>query len=200
MPKGVIFAAPDRCGYFFGGQKMKGRNTTRALSEGALMIALAQALGYLKLFELPQGGSVTLAMLPVVFFAVRFGLRPGLLAGFTFGLLQLALDGAYAWGWQSIVGDYLLAFIPLGLGGLFQGRKLGLFWGILAGATGRFLVHFVVGATVWAEYMPDTYTSPWVYSLVYNGSYMAASTILCLLVALLLFRPLKKYILAQDLR
>ena len=74
---------------------------TRMLCEGALMVALAQILGYLKLAEAPNGGSITFAMFPIILFAVRWGLRPGLMAGFLFGLSQLIFDGAYAWGWPG---------------------------------------------------------------------------------------------------
>ena len=90
------------------------------------MVALAQILGYLKLAEAPNGGSITFAMFPIILFAVRWGLRPGLMAGFLFGLLQLIFDGAYAWGWQSMLLDYLVAFTPLGLAGLFRGKSWGL--------------------------------------------------------------------------
>ena len=104
----------------------------RMLCEGAMMVALAQVLSYIKLMELPNGGSLTPAMFPILLFAVRWGLTPGLMAGFTFGLLQLIFDGAYAWGWQSMLLDYLVAFTPLGLAGLFKGKK----WGIFVGMSG----------------------------------------------------------------
>ena len=114
---------------------------TRMLCEGALMVALAQILGYLKLAEAPNGGSITFAMFPIILFAVRWGLRPGLMAGFLFGLLQLIFDGAYAWGWQSMLLDYLVAFTPLGLAGLFRGKSWGLFAGTLAGCLALSLIH-----------------------------------------------------------
>lgn len=43
----------------------------RCLTEGAIMIAIAQVLSMIKLWEMPWGGSVVLAMVPLVFFAVR---------------------------------------------------------------------------------------------------------------------------------
>ena len=122
---------------------------TRMLCEGALMVALAQILGYLKLAEAPNGGSITFAMFPIILFAVRWGLRPGLMAGFLFGLLQLIFDGAYAWGWQSMLLDYLVAFTPLGLAGLFRGKSWGLFAGTLAGCLARFAIHYISGVTVY---------------------------------------------------
>ena len=74
----------------------------RALCEGAIMVALATVLSYLKLFELPQGGAISIGMLPVLFYCCRWGLKDGLLCAFAYGLLQLMFDGAYAWGWTSM--------------------------------------------------------------------------------------------------
>ena len=44
----------------------------RALCEGAIMVALATALSYLKLLELPQGGSVCIGMLPIFLYSARW--------------------------------------------------------------------------------------------------------------------------------
>ena len=53
--------------------------------------------------------------------------------------------------------------------------------------------------------MPDTFfgltmTSPWFYSAIYNGSYLLANTVLCLIIGGLLWQPLGKYIRGEDLR
>ena len=178
---------------------------TRMLCEGALMVALAQILGYLKLAEAPNGGSITFAMFPIILFAVRWGLRPGLMAGFLFGLLQLIFDGAYAWGWQSMLLDYLVAFTPLGLAGLFRGKSWGLFAGTLAGWLARFAIHYISGVTVYkilapTEFLNWTFSSPALYSLVYNGSYMLPNTIITLLISVVLYVPLKRFILGLDLK
>ena len=45
------------------------RRNTRALVEGAIMIALATILGYLRLYRFPFGGSVDLALIPILIFA-----------------------------------------------------------------------------------------------------------------------------------
>ena len=184
-----------------------GRRTSvsiRCLTEAAIMVALAQVLSYIKLMELPNGGSLTPAMFPIILFAIRWGLKPGLLASFAFGLLQLIFDGAYAWGWQSMLLDYLVAFTPLGLAGLFKGKKWGIFVGTVVGCAARFVVHYISGVTIYkilapTELLGMTFTSPSFYSLVYNGSYMLPNTILALIIAGVLYVPLKKYILAQDL-
>lgn len=178
----------------------------RALTEGAVFVALAFVLSFVKLYELPNGGSLTPAMFPIVLYALRFGLLRGLGAGFVFGLLQLIFDGAYAWGWQSMLLDYLLAFTPLGLAGLFRGKAWGIFPGTAIGCLGRFLVHHLSGITIYRIVVPTaipglgTYDNPHLYSLVYNASYMVPNTILALILAGLLYVPLKKYMAGQDLR
>ena len=183
----------------------KSKLTLRALTEGAIFVALAVVVGKLKFFELPQGGSVNVAMLPIFFYCARWGFGPGMLASFVYSLLKLAFDGAYAWGWQSILGDYLIAFTVLGLAGLFSKQRYGFFIGTVVGALARFLVHYVVGATVWAEYMPEeffgmTTTTPWFYSLLYNLAYMLPNTVITLLVFALLWKPMGRYLRGNDLK
>lgn len=180
--------------------------STRCLCEAAIFVALAQVLSYIKLYQLPYGGSITADMFPVLFFALRWGWKAGLLASFGYGLLQLVLDGAYAWGWQSMIMDYLLAFTPLGLAGFFgcqskfHGKALFLYVGSVIGCFGRFLIHYIAGATIWASYMPETFSNVYYYSLVYNGSYMLPSTILAVILLALTQKPLKKYYDGEDLR
>lgn len=181
------------------------KSNLRRLCEGAIMVAIAQILSYMKLWEMPWGGSIVLSMVPIILFSVRWGLGSGLLAGFVFSVLQFVFDGGFAISWQSIIGDYLLAFTVLGLAGLMKGKKLGVFWGTLIGGFARFLVHYVVGATIWAAYMPDTYfgmtmTSPWIYSLLYNIAYMGPNIVITLVIFGLLYVPMKKYMLGQDIR
>lgn len=178
--------------------------SVRMLCEAAVMVALAQILSYIKLLELPNGGSLTPAMFPVLLFALRWGLGDGLLAGFAFGLLQLLFDGAYALGWQSMLLDYLLAFAPLGLAGLFKGRAWGIFPGTVLGCAGRFAIHYISGVTIYRIYAPTevlgtVFDNPELYSLVYNGSYMLPNTVLALAIAALLYVPMKKYYAGSDL-
>lgn len=177
----------------------------RALCEGAIFVALAQVLGYIKFFELPQGGAINIGMLPIFLYCARWGFGPGMLASVVYSVLQLLLDGAYAFGWQSMIGDYILAFSVLGLAGLVSRKKNGFFIGTVIGCFARFVVAYVVGATVWAEYMPESFfgmtmTTPWFYSALYNGSYIAVDMALCLLIGALLWKSLGAYIRGEDLK
>ena len=177
----------------------------KALTEGAMMVALAQVLSYVKLMQLPNGGSLTPAMFPILFYAVRWGLGKGLLAGFSYGLLQLIFDGAYAWGWQSMLLDYLVAFTPLGLAGLFKGKSWGIFPGTALGCGVRFIVHYISGVTIYRIYEPTevpgfgVFDDAVLYSLVYNGVYMLPNMLLAMAIAAALYVPLKKYFSGSDI-
>ena len=175
----------------------------RMLTEGAIMIAVAEILGFLPLYKLPWGGSIDLAMLPVIFFCVRWGFAPGMAMAVAHGVLQTLFEGGIAIGWQSILGDFLVAYSVLGLAGLFKGRFC---VATVVACTARFLVHYVVGATIWAEYMPESFfgmtmTTPWLYSALYNATYMLPDMLLLLVAYLLLSKtPLVRYLKGEDLK
>ena len=171
------------------------KNTLSVLTEAAMMTALAVVFSYLSLFRLPQGGSIELSMLPIAIFAWRRGPKWGAAVGLLCGALQYLLGNGFAIDWTTILCDYLLAFCVFGLGaGLFGGNRRGFVCGVLTGAGFRFAVHLAIGALIWAKWMPEkffgmTMTSPWFYSFLYNGSYMAVDTALVLAVGVLLIRP-----------
>lgn len=175
----------------------------RALTEGAILIALAEILSFLPFYKLPWGGSIDLAMLPIILACVRWGFGPGMVAATAHAILQTLFEGGIAIGWQSIVGDFLLAYMVLGLAGLFRGKFVPA---TLIACVARFLVHYVVGATIWAEYMPESFfgmtmTTPWFYSALYNGAYMLPDTVMVLIAGILLMRtPAKKFLLGQDIK
>ena len=183
----------------------------RALTEGAILLALAIVLNLVSkpiFANMVNGGSVSLAMFPILLYTHRWGLRKGLLMGFAYGLLDMLLDGGYAWGWQSIVLDYLVAYTALGLGGLFRGKDWGIFPCVAIGCLARFLVHHISGITLYRILEPTgiegleglgVFTNPHVYSLVYNGVYMLPNTVIALAIAALLFIPMKKYFSCKDL-
>ena len=174
----------------------KSHKAVRMLCEGALMIALAEILSFLPLYKMAWGGSIDLAMLPIFVFFVRWGFGPGLLVSVAHAILQTLFEGGIAIGWESILGDFLIAYTVLGLAGLFKNFYIGT----LVGCAARFLVHYVVGATIWAEYMPDvffgmTMTTPWFYSALYNGFYMVIDCALILVIGFLLMKtPAKVYL------
>ena len=115
----------------------------RMLCEGGVMIALALVLGLLKVFELPQGGSISLEMLPLLFFCVRWGMGGGFIACFAFGVLQVFIQGAVSWGWQSILLDYVLAFSFLGLACVFAKPFKNKLVGVAVGSAAVCVLRFL---------------------------------------------------------
>ncbi len=95
----------------------------RALTEGALSIALSLLLWYLKIGEMPQGGSISLQMLPLFIFAIRWGILPGILVGITYGFLH-SLQDMYVVHWLQYLLDYPIAFGLIGLAGLVKNLKI----------------------------------------------------------------------------
>lgn len=174
----------------------------RTLCEGAILIALAEILSFLPLYKFPWGGSIDLAMLPIILFCVRWGFGPGMLVSCAHAILQTLFEGGIAIGWESILGDFLIAYAVLGIAGLFKGRFC---MAATVSCALRFLVHYVVGATIWATYMPEeffgmTMTTPWIYSGLYNGAYMLPDLVLMLVAyALLCKTPLARFFKGEDL-
>ena len=94
-----------------------GKTDVRALTYGALCMAMSFVLSYIKLWSMPLGGSVTLAsMLPLLWYSNKFGVKNGLIAGAAYGLLQL-IQKPEIYHWVQVILDYPLAFAMLGLAG-----------------------------------------------------------------------------------
>lgn len=174
--------------------RQRARWTPRMLAYAALSIALSFVLSYIRLWEMPQGGSVTPgSMLPLMLFAYAFGAGPGILAGIVYSALQFLQDSWMLNVWQFLL-DYPIAFGMVGLAGFFHGksgealRPRGidprLLWGIAAASLGRFLASTLSGVVFFADYAPEG-TPPLLYSMIYNGTYMLPEMVFCLLIALL---------------
>ena len=166
--------------------------STKMIVEAGIMIALAQVLSYVKVFELPQGGSITAgSMVPILIFAIRWGMGPGLLAGTVYGIVQFILGPKYSYHIVSILFDYVVAFGVLGIAGVFGKSIVGIFSGTVLAVLGRFVCHVISGVVVFASYTPEG-TNPWIYSIIYNSSYLSLELIISVVIIYLLYKPLIK--------
>jgi thiamine transporter len=162
----------------------------QALAEIGVAIALAAVLGQVRIFWMPQGGSVSLELLPIIFIAVRRGVVPAATAGLLYGLLQMYLPGFFYFHPAQVVLDYPLAFMSLAVAGFVDVRG----WRTLAVAvalalSARFACHFFSGLIFFAAYAPD-WEAPWLYAATYNLLYLVPEG---LLTTLLLWPLLKAY-------
>lgn len=175
----------------------------RALTECSIFIALSIVLSYLKipigLSFGGFGGSIDLVMIPLIVVACRWGLGWGLGSGLVFGTLKFFLAGGAAINWQSMLLDYSVAYMFVGLAGLIKRKPRQMWLAALIGCLGRFVIHFISGVTIYAMYMEDIFglpmTNVWVYSALYNGSYMLPNTILAAVVCFVLGRSMEKQLL-----
>src|SRR5690625_4688197 len=146
-------------------------------------------------------------MIPVFILAFRWGIKGGLLSGFLWGLLQIAVGEAYILNfWQGLI-EYGLAFTVIGFAGLFASKvqaavkekdeKATLVYivsGVLIGGISRFLAHVIAGAIFFADAAPEG-QSAWIYSIIYNSSYMIPCMIICTIAVFYLFNKQPKTLL-----
>ena len=154
---------------------------TRVIVFSAICIALALALDYVKLFTMPQGGSVSAcSMFFIVLAGYWFGPVIGCLTGVVVGLIDLMLAGYVVHPIQLLL-DYPLAFGMLGFAGFFRKMRFALPIGYVAGAAGRFIMHLLSGYIFFAQYTPEG-QHPFIYSAVYNILYMAPEVLITLVI------------------
>ncbi len=176
---------------------MTQRLSTQRIAFIGIILALAAAMEVVFMFlpSLPQGGRISLSLIPIFVLAYKEGPWVGMLGGALFGVINLMLSGFQLYGvWQSLFLDYVFAFGLAGAAGfIFAANKQNVFvfmGGILAGSFLRFLMHYLSGVLLFGAFAPEG-TPAALYSLLYNGSYMVPSALLMVLVGALFFDRLK---------
>jgi len=180
---------------------------TKVLTEIAILVSLAVVLevfftglgAFFPFLQLPYGGRITLSMMPLFVLTYRQGFKYGIYGGVVYGLLNLLLD-AQLWHWASFFLDYAVAFGAIGfgyIGVLMFGKNFkGYAFVAIFGGLFRFVFHFLSGVILFAEYTPEEFSSPVLYSIVYNGYYLVPSVILIIIVSYFMFDRINE---EQDL-
>ena len=156
----------------------------KALTISALLIALAMILSQIKVYSMPQGGSVTLFSLC----SYLLGPKKGIMAGIPLGLVNL-IFGPYVIHPAQLLLDYPLAFGAMGVGGIFRNTKNGLTVSYLIGLLGRYFFAVLSGVIFFGSYAPEGF-SALTWSLWYNITYIAAEGAATIIV--INFPPVKK--------
>lgn len=174
---------------------------TKRLVESALMVALAAVLSLIKIWKMPLEGSVTLlSMLPICLLSIRYGVKWGLFVSAFYSVVQIALDLASLMSWGmtvriwigALIFDYLLAYTPLGLAGLFRKKgSIGIVCGISLVMVMRFISHFISGTIFFDVWCPEGWNPAW-YSVCYNGFYMLPELIFTVAGTLILSKMYPK--------
>ena len=163
---------------------------TRVLTEAALAVALAFVLSFVKVFEMPLGGSISLEMFPLILLALRQGPWVGVTAGVVYGLIDILTPPVFVFHPVQVLLDYPLAFGALGLAGFFRPTVRGAILGATVAVLARFVCHFLSGVIFFASYAPENW-NPYVYAAAYNAAYLVPSLIVAALVVVVLLRALE---------
>lgn len=169
---------------FAGKSSARQKMSVKQLVFCAMAMALAFITSYIKLFELPWGGSITLcSMLFIVLAAYWYGPKTGMLVGLAYGILQF-IQEPYVLSFFQVCCDYILAFAALGVAGFFANQKYGLIKGYIAAVIARGAFHALGGYLYWMDYMPENFPQALksLYPIVYNYSYLLAEAVLTLII------------------
>ncbi len=201
------------------------KKTLRLVTSGVL-IGLATVLSVIKVFALPFGGSVTLfSMVPILVLGYMYGVKWGLLSGGVYGLLQMILGATMSQAFAGLNGfsivvmallDYIVAYVVVGMSGMFKGRLKNHTVAFALGSTVaillRLICHFLSGWILWGSYASSYFEEmnnsfgnymlssfdgqllAALYSLVYNASYMLPELVMSVIgvVALMAVKPLRE--------
>ena len=173
------------------------KTTLYAMTESAVLVALAVILTYFEIEIGALGGSINLVMVPLLVIAYRHGLPFGIASGLVFGLVKCVMSEGLGYGLPSILLDYVLAYGAIGIAGIFKNKSKCIELSAFVGSFARYIIHVISGVTIYmitapTEVMGKMIGNPFVYSLLYNMVYMLPSTVLAIIVMSLLRYPLKR--------
>lgn len=170
-------------------EKQKLSLNAKSTAYAGVCVSISFALSYIKLWDMPSGGALTLASLfPLALYSYAFGVKKGLFAGFCYSLLQAIQDPWIIHPAQFLL-DYPIAFTSIGLAGIFRNLdnikktpvKLAL--GCAVVGLFRYTAHVLSGIFAFEAYAKGQ--NAVVFSLVYN-LYVIADIALVIGVAYLL--------------
>ncbi|MDN7247428.1 energy-coupled thiamine transporter ThiT [Planococcus shenhongbingii] len=176
-------------------------------------IAIFGALGYVLdfvAFKMPQGGSVSFVMIPIVLIAFRRGVLAGVLTGLLIGLLQIVTGVisvtplSFGFVVMQVLLDYLVAYGVVGLAGMMRGRYLHAYRehrtggmitavviGLFIGSLLRYITHVITGILFFGMFAEG---NVFIYSAVYNATYMIPVFLLAAFVCSALFAAAPKLV------
>ncbi len=161
---------------------------TKKLTVSAMLISLSFVLSFIKVKIAPQGGSVTLmSMLPVLLASYFGGFSLGVFIGLVFSLLQF-ISSPWVLTIETFLLDYVLAYSAILLAPTFKkvvkNKTLSLILGTLLVYFVRITCHVLSGMIIFnfgiiSDGFPTN--SAFIYSLIYNVTYLIPDMILVIL-------------------
>lgn len=173
---------------------------TRMLAFAAITLALSFALSFVKFWHMPYGGSTTLAsFVPLIIFSYIYGGRSGLFVGIIYGILQF-FAGPYFLTPIQFLLDYILGFSSIALAGVVslvvKNHRKGLIISVPVVCALRLFFHVLAGFIFYSSidmmapelpiFGSTADMSGFVYSFIYNASYVLPDMIIAFIVIILL--------------
>lgn len=176
---------------------------TRMLVEGGIVIALSKILSFITLFKLPLGGSVTLvSRLPLIIFAIRWGVPKGLVVGAIYGVVDMLIGGYIIHPMQAIL-DYVLSYGAMGLAGISFGAKKDFksyVPSIIISYIVSGLFNVISGYVFFNDMTTATkagFSTFLTYDFAYNYSFLTADMVILLVIFAIAFNRLKPLLFKQ---
>lgn len=149
---------------------------SRSIALAGICIAMSFVLSYVKLWEMPQGGSITfVSLLPVMLYAYVYGVKKGVMIGLVYGVMQ-AMQDPYIIHPAQFILDYPIAFSMVGFAGLLTNVKaiklpqVRFSVGAVIAACLRFVAHVISGVFAFgADANNYGFDNFWLYSAAYNS-------------------------------
>ena len=176
---------------------------TKVLTEVAVLLSLAVVIevifmgisSFIPIKVWVYGGMISVSMLPVFIITYRNGFKMGIYAGVIFGLLNFLLT-PYFLHWAQFLLDYWVAFGLVGVGyigvRIFGKNAKGFSVMVIIGVLLRFVAHYISGVIFFESVMPSSFNNIYLYSFLYNMSYLLPSMILVIIVGLALLKRIEQ--------
>ena len=182
------------------GENMK-NNKVKTIVFMSLYVALAIVLDYIKEFipflNMAAGGSINIALIPVVVASFHLGYSKGVLTGLLWWLLSFVLGlNRYFISVPQYVLDYIIPSGIAGICSLFYKKKkiTEAEIGITLMMIIRMISVIISGAIYWPGDLAAGSTAAWIYSLSYNLPYSLLTLIMLLLLVPIILKSLRKYL------
>lgn len=183
----------------------------------AIFLSLAIVLDYVSklipFFEMPNGGSISLGMLPLVLVSIVCGGGYGILSGIAFGLINCFVIDAYGFNVYSFILDYIVAFSGYAIISVFRnkiinGNRKYFVLGVVLGGIIRLIssgFSGVINAKLWGYdevFLEGVFGAGkgsrmwlYIYSFIYyNLPYIFVTVLICILIGMVLLKRINKMI------
>jgi len=166
----------------------------------AMFVALAIVLDFVKelipFLNMPSGGSINIALIPVVVAGFFLGPIEGMMTGFLWWLLTFVL-GLNKWFIcvPQYLLDYIVPSVIIGAASIFYKKRtiMEAELGIVITMVTRALSILISGAYYWPGDAAAGSAAAWTGSIAYNLPYSLATMVMLMAIVPLVLKALKKY-------